>query len=130
VEKRRKPRQQRRLACEIWIEGKRHTGFVRDVSEDGLYVQTRARAVTGAELELVFPTEGARAELRVSARVVRLDRLSAHFATSNAGGLGLEVIRAPRGLAPLLAAAGFTSGAPTAVGSAKAASAGSRTARD
>ena len=111
MEKRRKPRQQRRLACEIWIEGKRHTGFVRDVSEDGLYVQTRVRAVMGAEVELVFAAEGSRAELRVRARVARLHRLSAHLATSGAGGLGLAVVKPPRALAPLLVAAGFSSGA-------------------
>jgi len=117
VEKRRKPRQQRRLSCELWIAGKRHTGIVRDVSEQGLYVQTRVRAATGDELELVFAAEGERPELRVNARVARLDRLTAHFATSGAGGLGLEVIRPrPRGLAPLLASAGFTSSAPAAVG--------------
>ena len=114
MEKRRKPRQQRRLSCELWIEGKRHSGIVRDVSEFGLYVQTRIRAATGDELELVFPAESGRAELRVNAHVVRLDRLTAHFATSGAGGLGLEVVRPPRGLEPLLASAGFTSGAPAA----------------
>jgi hypothetical protein len=107
VEKRRKPRQQRRLTCELWIGSKRHSAIVRDVSELGLYVQTRVRAASGDEMEIVFPPEGQRAELRVSARVVRLHRLSAHFATSGAGGLGLEVIRAPSGLAPLLAQAGF-----------------------
>jgi len=107
VDKRRKPRQQRRLSCELWIEGKRHTGFVKDVSEDGIYVQTRLRAVTGAELELVFASEVARPELRVRARVARLHRLSAHLATSGAGGLGLAVVDPPRGLAPLLLAAGF-----------------------
>ena len=114
MDKRRKPRQQRRLACEIWIEGKRNTGFVRDVSEDGLYVQTRARAATGAEVELVFAAEGRRSELRVRARVARLHRLSAHLATSGAGGLGLEVVKPPRALAPLLVAAGFTGGADAA----------------
>ena len=111
MEKRRKPRHQRRLSCEIWIDGKRNTGFVRDVSEDGLYVQTRGRAATGAEVELVFAAEGNRAELRVHARVVRLHRLSAHLATSGAGGIGLSVVKPPRALAPLLVAAGFTSGA-------------------
>ena len=117
MDKRRKPRQQRRLSCELWIAGKRHSGIVRDVSELGLYVQTRVRAAAGDELELVFPAEGERAELRVRARVVRLDRLTAHFATSGAGGLGLEVVRPPpRGLAPLLVAAGFSSGAPAAAG--------------
>jgi hypothetical protein len=114
VEKRRKPRQQRRLSCELWIAGKRHTGIVRDVSELGIYVQTRVRAVAGDELELVFPADGPRPELRVSARVARQDRLSAHFATSGAGGLGLEVAHAPHGLAPLLEEAGFA----TAPGSA------------
>jgi PilZ domain-containing protein len=107
VEKRRKPRQQRRLGCELWIAGKRHTGFVRDVSESGLYVQTRVRAATGDQIELVFPAEGQRAELRVRARVARLDRISAHFATAAAAGLGLEVVRPPRALAPLLVSAGF-----------------------
>lgn len=116
MEKRRKPRQQRRLSCELWIAGKRHSGIVRDVSEQGLYVQTRVRSATGDELELVFPAEGERAELRVNARVVRLDRLSAHFATSGAGGLGLEVVRPPHGLAPLLVSAGFTSGSPASAG--------------
>ena len=112
MEKRRKPRQQRRLSCEIWIDGKRHTGFVRDVSEDGIYVQTRLRAVIGTDLELVFAAEADRPELRVRARVARLHRLSAHLATSGAGGLGLAVVNPPRALAPLLVAAGFTNGAP------------------
>lgn len=117
MEKRRQPRQQRRLSCELWIAGKRYTGIVRDVSEQGLYVQTRVRAAAGDELELVFAAEGERPELRVNARVARLDRLTAHFATLGAGGLGLEVVRPPpRGLAPLLASAGFTSSAPAAAG--------------
>ena len=113
MEKRRKPRLQRRLTCELWIGSKRHSAILRDVSDLGLYVQTRVRAASGDEMELVFPAEGPRAELRVNARVVRLDRLSAHFATSGAGGLGLEVIHAPSGLAPLLAQAGFAT-APAA----------------
>ena len=113
MEKRKKPRQPRRLSCELWIAGKRHSGFVRDVSEGGLYVQTRARATAGSEVEIVFAAEGARPELRVIARVARLDRISAHFAASRgAGGLGLEVLRPPRSLAPLLAEAGFTTAAP------------------
>jgi hypothetical protein len=111
TEKRRKPRQPRRLTCEIWIDGKRQSGLVRDVSEYGIYVQTRARATTNTEAEIVFPAEKGRAELRVRARVVRLHRLTAHLATQGAGGLGFEVIRPPRGLAPLLESAGFTSGA-------------------
>jgi hypothetical protein len=115
VEKRRKPRQQRRLSCELWIAGKRNTGIVRDVSELGLYVQTRVRAAAGDEIGLVFPADGDRAELRVKARVARLDRLSAHFATSGAGGLGIAIVDPPPTLAPLLLQAGFTGGVPAAV---------------
>lgn len=106
------------MSCELWIAGKRHSGIVRDVSEFGLYVQTRVRAAPGDQIELVFPAEGARSELRVNARVARLDRLSAHFATSGAGGLGLEVIRPPRGLAPLLETAGFPCAGPASAGEA------------
>jgi hypothetical protein len=112
VEKRRQTRQNRRLSCELRIAGKRHSGIVRDVSEIGIYVQTRVRAAAGDEIELVFPAEGERAELRVDAHVIRIDRLSAHFATAGAGGLGLEVVQPPRGLVPLLVEAGFPSGLP------------------
>jgi hypothetical protein len=115
VDKRRRPRQQRRLSCELWIEGKRHTGILRDVSEVGLYVQTRVKAAAGAELELVFPAEGERPEVRLVMRVARLDRLSAHFAGSGAGGLGLELLESTTGLGPLLAGAGFASAAPPLV---------------
>ena len=116
MEKRRRPRQNRRLSCELWVAGKRHSGIVRDVSEQGIYVQTRVRGSVGDEIELVVPADGARAELRVVARVARLDRLSAHFATQGAGGLGLEVFEPPRSLAPLLIGAGFATGSPVSPG--------------
>lgn len=118
MEKRRRPRQQRRLSCELRIDGKRHTGILRDVSEVGLYVQTRAKVAPGGELELVFAPERERPEVRVVARVARLDRLTAHFATSGTGGLGLEVIEAGSGLGALLAGAGFATAAPAPVGEA------------
>jgi hypothetical protein len=120
VDKRRKPRQQRRLSCELHIAGKRHTGIVRDVSELGLYVQTRIKAAAGEPIELVFPAAGAQPEVRVQTRVVRHDRLSAHFATSGAGGLGLELIEESGALTPLLASAGFANGAPAPSGEAVA----------
>lgn len=114
MEKRRKPRRQRRLTCELWLEGRRHNGILRDVSEVGFYVQTRVKATTGTELELVFKAEEERPELRVLVRVARAERLAAHFSTAGAGGLGLEVVRAAPGLDGLLADAGFAGGAPEA----------------
>jgi Tfp pilus assembly protein PilZ len=116
VDKRRKPRQQRRLSCELHLAGKRHTGIVRDVSEIGIYVQTRAKAAAGERIELVFAASGAQQEVRVKTRVVRLDRLTAHFATSGAGGLGLELTEPAGGLDHLLVEAGFANGAPAPAG--------------
>jgi PilZ domain-containing protein len=120
VDKRRKPRQQRRLSCELHVAGKRHTGILRDVSEMGLYVQTRVKAQAGEPIELVFPASGPQPEVRVNTRVVRQDRLSAHFATSGAGGLGLELVEPSGGLDPLLVSAGFANGAPAPAGEAMA----------
>jgi hypothetical protein len=112
VEKRRKPRLPRRLSCELWIAGKRQTGIVRDVSELGIYVQTRAKAAPGEAIELVFAASGGNPEVRVRTRVARLDRIAAHLATQNAGGLGLELVEPAGGLAPILAGAGFKGGPP------------------
>ena len=115
MEKRRKPRVQRRLSCELWIAGKRHTGIVRDVSELGLYVQTRVRANAGEAIELVFAAAAGQPAVRVRTRVARLDRIAGHFAMQGAGGLGLELVEPAGGLGPLLAGAGFTGGPPTPV---------------
>lgn len=115
MEKRRKPRVQRRLSCELWVAGKRHSGIVRDVSELGIYVQTRVRAGSGDAIELVFPAAAGQPEVRIQTRVARLDRLAAQFAIQGAGGLGLELIEPAGALAPLLAGAGFTAGPPTPV---------------
>ena len=112
MEKRRKPRRQRRLTCELWLDGRRHTGILRDASEVGLYVQTRAKTDPGSELELVFKAEGVRPEMRIQARVARAERLAAHFSSAGAGGLGLEILRAIPGLEGLLASAGFTGPTP------------------
>lgn len=106
-DKRRQPRQARRLACELWLEGRLHTGIVRDVSAIGLFVQTRLRAEPDTELELVFRAEGNREEIRAAARVARQNTLSAHFDSSGTGGLGLEVLEDAGRLAPLLEDAGF-----------------------
>jgi hypothetical protein len=112
MDKRRKPRVPRRLSCELWIAGKRQSGIVRDVSEFGLYVQTRVKAGPGEAIELVFAASGEQPEVRVHTRVARSDRLSAHFATSGAGGLGLELVEPAGGLETVLAGAGFTNGPP------------------
>ena len=112
MDKRRKPRQQRRLSCELWLEGKRHTGILRDASPVGLFVQTRAKAKPGVEIALVFAAAGARPEVRVRTRVARQEHLAAALAsTGTGGGLGLQVLEAVPGLEALLEGEGFSLGA-------------------
>ncbi|MEM7410157.1 MAG: PilZ domain-containing protein [Myxococcota bacterium] len=112
MENRRKPRQQRRLSCALLLDGTKHTGILRDVSEVGLFVQTRVKAPVGAELEIVFPREGEREELCVATRVARVDRLAEHFESAGSGGLGLELFESDADLGPLLGEAGFTEAMP------------------
>jgi len=107
MERRSHSRQARRLSLELWAGETRHTGILRDVSERGVFVQTRAKVLPGEELEIAFPAEDGRPELRVVARVARRDVLSTQFASAGAGGLGLEVLEDASSLQPLLQDAGF-----------------------
>lgn len=116
MERRRQPRQPRRLPCELWLEGVRHTGIVRDVSEGGLFVQTRLRCNAGTELEIAFAPNGTSSpELRLAVRVARKEVLNAQFSSAGAGGLGLEAMESATTLAPLLDAAGFGTTTPHTV---------------
>ena len=90
TDQRRYPRHARRIPCEIWIRGVRHTGIVKDVSSGGLFVQTRAKAVPGTELTVVISPGTGRTEIRLTGRVARTDRVGAHLAMQSAAGLGIE----------------------------------------
>jgi hypothetical protein len=92
VDKRRHTRHPRRICCEIWIQGVRTSGIVKDVSRSGLFVHTRARAIPGAALTVVIPSAEGRTEIRIRGRVVRAERIRAHLAMQSAAGIGIEVI--------------------------------------
>ena len=70
-EKRRHPRQARRIPCELWIHGVRSTGIVKDVSRGGLFVHTRARAMPGTALTIAIAPGDGRTEIRLRGRVAR-----------------------------------------------------------
>ena len=101
VDKRRHARHARRIACELWIDGARSTGIVKDVSRSGVFVQTRARAMPGTALTLVIAAGEGRTEIRVRGKVSRAERIQAHLATQSAAGLGVEVLD-PGGFGRLL----------------------------
>jgi hypothetical protein len=94
-------RHARRIPCELWIDGARSTGIVKDVSRSGVFVQTRARAMPGTALTLVIAAGQGRTEIRVRGKVARAERIQAHFATQSAAGLGVEVLD-PGGFGRLL----------------------------
>lgn len=92
ADQRRHARQARRIPCELWIQGVRSSGIVKDVSRSGVFIQTRARAMPGTALTLVIAPGESHTEIRVRAKVARAERIQAHLATQSAAGLGLEVI--------------------------------------
>jgi Tfp pilus assembly protein PilZ len=100
-DKRRWPRQARRIPCEIWIRGTRYSGIVKDVSRTGLFVQTRAKATAGTAITLVIAAGDGRTEIRVSGRIVRREQIQALLATQSAAGIGIEVAQ-PGALGRLL----------------------------
>jgi len=112
MEKRRQQRNRRRVTCELVVDGKHHPAIVRDVSRAGLFVQTRARPELNSAIELVFPAEGDRPEIRVEAGVARERVAPAGLESDVPGGIGLEVLDAPPAYHELVAEAGMQSAGP------------------
>jgi hypothetical protein len=102
VEKRKQRRLRRRLTCELVIGDDRHAALVRDLSAEGLFVQTRVRLTRGTELEIVFPAHEGRDTLRVQARVARQRHVPPRLQASVPGGVGLVLIDPPAAYQDLL----------------------------
>ena len=92
IDKRRDPRHPRRIPCEIWIQGVRTGGIVKDVSRGGLFIHTRARAIPGTALTVAIAPGDGRTEIRFRGRVVRAERIRAHLAMQSAAGIAIEVL--------------------------------------
>jgi hypothetical protein len=105
VEKRRQKRTQQRLTCQLVIGAKAHPAIVRDISAVGVFVQTRARPEPNSVVELIFPAEGARPEIRVEAGVARERIVPPRLHASVPEGVGLEVLDPPSEFHDLLQAA-------------------------
>jgi Tfp pilus assembly protein PilZ len=99
-DKRKAPRQARKISCELWVRGTRHPGVVKDISSGGLFLQTEAKAAPGTAVTLVFHAGKSWTEIRVAGRVVRADRVQPQLAEKH-GGIGIEVTQ-PGGLGRVL----------------------------
>ena len=92
MEKRARVRLPRRLTCQIHASTGVSTGFVRDVSRSGLFVQTNAAPPTNSLVEVVFSSLGGQPDLRIEAGVARKRTIAPRLQPSVPSGIGLEVI--------------------------------------
>jgi len=99
--KRRAGRIKKRITCELEVAGRRYRGFVLDLSETGLFVQTDAAADPGAQLTVRLRV-GDEPEVEVEASVARRQMVPPQLATVARGGLGLRVQRPPAAYFALL----------------------------
>ena len=88
LERRDQPRVRRELPCTLLAEGRRHRGIVRDLSADGLFVETPGAALLGAEVIVALRTpEGRHFVLETSVPYRR--PVSHSLAFHSTGGIGL-----------------------------------------
>ncbi len=84
------------MTCGLTIEGRHYSGFVLDISPNGLYVQTSARPSPGTavDVELGLPTR--KEPLRMRAKVARQKLVPPELLSVAQGGIGLRVDEPPK----------------------------------
>jgi hypothetical protein len=92
VEKRKQRRTRKRLTCELVIGESRETVLVRDLSPEGLFVQTRAKVDPNGRVRLVFAAKDDLPAIEVEARVARKRNTPPRLQSQVPSGVGLEVI--------------------------------------
>lgn len=92
MEKRSRVRLPRRLTCQIKTNTDIASGFVRDVSRNGLFVQTGATPPTNSLVEVIFSSLGNQPDLRIEAGVARKRNVARRLQPTVPAGIGLEVI--------------------------------------
>ena len=92
LEKRKQHRTRKRLTCELVIGESRQTVLVRDISPEGLFVQTRAKVDPNGRVRLVFAAKDDLPAIEVEARVARKRNTPPRLQSQVPSGVGLEVI--------------------------------------
>ncbi len=80
------------MTCELVIGESRQTVLVRDLSPEGLFVQTRAKIDPNSRVRLIFAAKGDLPAVDVEARVARKRITPPRLQSSVPSGIGLEVI--------------------------------------
>jgi hypothetical protein len=112
-------RTKQRAACTLTLDGRRHNGFVLDLSMSGLFIQTSATPEIGQRLDIEVVIRGETLAMHVE--VVRRKAVPAQLLTVAHGGIGVRILAAPETYYQLLTT---TRGPST--GFARLAGAGSR----
>ncbi len=97
------PRIAKRLPCALQVEGRRYSGVVLNVSQNGLFVQTNAAPGRGEAVELELNAPESERSIPVRGKVV-WQRVVPHQLRSMArGGVGLQIQNADESYYVLLA---------------------------
>ena len=95
MERRENERTKKRIACKIRADNRHVSGFVLDVSQTGLFVQTSASLQIGSVVEVEFRLPDSETIIAMRATVAR-KRVVPHQLTAIArGGLGLRLEHPP-----------------------------------
>jgi hypothetical protein len=92
MEKRLKPRIAHRLVCKVAAAGTRAPGVICDVSDVGLFVETRVSPSLNSIVRLLFPETEDQPEFSIEAGVARTCIAPSQAQTALPSGIGLEVI--------------------------------------
>ena len=99
------PRIKRRLPCDLFFNGGRHSGIVLNVSRSGLFIQTSIAANPGADVAINLNGPSGTA-FEVDAKVVWKRIVRSELMGVARGGVGLHIKRASEGYYEFLSAIG------------------------
>ena len=99
------PRIKRRLSCDLFFDGGRHSGIVLNVSRSGLFIQTSVAAKPGADVAIDLNGPSGQA-FEVDAKVVWKRIVRAELMGVARGGVGLQIKRASESYYEFLASIG------------------------
>lgn len=93
-------RTKHRAPCTVTIGGRRHNGFVLDLSRSGLFIQTSAQPRPGQRLDIEVVLRGETLEMHVE--VVRRKAVPPQLLTVAHGGIGVRILSAPESFYAML----------------------------
>ena len=97
------PRFRKRIRCKLSRTRSTFSGLVLDLSRTGLFVQTRAAAKPGNEVEVRHARREPEAPIELDARVVWHRKVPSQLRSVAEGGFGLQILYAPEPYYALLA---------------------------